>query len=71
MAPPTRIALGFNDEFQPGDRVRVVSGPFEGLSGIISRVVPERRLALIVVRIFGREAPIELPLIELERLTAP
>ncbi len=49
--------------FEIGETVRVVSGPFENLDGIVQEVSPERGGRLRVqVSMFEREIPVELDL---------
>lgn len=43
-----------------GDIVEVIDGPFQGFSGTVEEVNPEKEKVRVVVSIFGRQTPIEL-----------
>lgn len=47
-------------EWQPGDPVRVTTGPFANFQGVINEVDAERQKVKVLVNIFGRETPVEL-----------
>ncbi|MCU0611697.1 MAG: transcription termination/antitermination protein NusG [Candidatus Eisenbacteria bacterium] len=46
--------------FELGDSVMVVDGPFNGFSGVVEEVDPERGKVKVMVTIFGRATPVEL-----------
>ena len=54
--------------FQPGDRVRVVEGPFVNFTGTIDDLNPERGRLKVMVAIFGRLTPVELEYYQVERI---
>jgi len=54
-------------EFEPGESVKIVDGPFENFSGQIEEVDPERGKLKVSVSIFGRTAPVELEYWQVER----
>ncbi|MBX5467806.1 MAG: transcription termination/antitermination protein NusG [Firmicutes bacterium] len=43
-----------------GQEVQVVDGPFEGFSGRIEAISPERGKVKVIVSMFGRDTPLEL-----------
>ncbi len=47
-------------EFEEGEQVRVVTGPFAEFSGAISEIDVDRSKLKVLVNIFGRETPVEL-----------
>lgn len=47
-------------EFEIGESVTVMEGPFETLPATISEVLPESQKLKVLVSIFGRETPVEL-----------
>ncbi|MCU1430117.1 MAG: transcription antitermination protein nusG [Actinomycetia bacterium] len=47
-------------EYELGEQVRVVTGPFADFNGVISEIDPERSKLKVLVNIFGRETPVEL-----------
>lgn len=47
-------------EFEPGESVTVMEGPFATLPATISEVNPDSQKLKVLVSIFGRETPVEL-----------
>jgi transcriptional antiterminator NusG len=47
-------------EFEEGEQVRVVTGPFADFNGVISEIDVDRSKLKVLVNIFGRETPVEL-----------
>jgi len=52
--------------FTKGEMVKVISGPFNGFSGTVEEVFPERRRVRVTITIFGRQTPVELDFIEVQ-----
>lgn len=50
-----------------GESVKVISGPFSGLSGIIEEVHPDKKKLKVMVLIFGRKTPLELAFTQVEK----
>jgi len=61
-APKYKVA------FTKGEAVRVTDGPFTDLHGVVDEVNPERNKVKVLVSIFGRETPVELDFLQVERL---
>ena len=57
--PTTRTATP-EVEFEVGESVTVMEGPFETLPATISEIIPESQKLKVLVSIFGRETPVEL-----------
>jgi transcriptional antiterminator NusG len=63
-AETPRIKVGFSK----GESVRVIDGPFIDFIGVVDEIYSEKGKARVLVSFFGRETPIELDLLQLERL---
>ncbi len=51
-----------------GDRVRIVEGSFVDFSGVVDEVYPDKGKARVLVSFFNRETPIEVDLLQIERM---
>ncbi|WP_068400494.1 transcription termination/antitermination protein NusG [Kribbia dieselivorans] len=47
-------------DFEIGESVTVMEGPFETMPATISEIIPETQKLKVLVSIFGRETPVEL-----------
>ncbi len=54
-------------QFERGENVRVVTGPFANFTGVVEDVKPEKAKVKVLVTIFGRPTPVELSFIEVEK----
>ena len=54
--------------FQPGQSVRVTDGPFAEFVGTVEEINMEKGKVRVLVSIFGRETPVELDFLQVERL---
>lgn len=55
-------------DFEVGETVKVIRGPFENFSGIIEDINPEKGKIKVMVSMFGRETPVELDYHQIEKL---
>lgn len=55
-------------DYEVGDNVRVISGPLENFIGIVEEINMEKKKVRVSVSMFGRETPIELELIQIQKL---
>lgn len=51
-----------------GQNVRVISGPFQNFIAIIEEIYPEKGKLKALVSMFGRETPVELEFVQVEKL---
>ncbi len=51
-----------------GEHVKIKKGPFEGFTGIVQEVKPEKKELVVAVTIFGRETPVVLHVSEVEKI---
>lgn len=61
-APKIRV------EFEVGESVSVVDGPFTDFHGKVDDINPERGKLKVLVNMFGRETPVELDLLQVEKV---
>jgi transcription termination/antitermination protein NusG len=54
--------------FQEGEKVRVVDGPFNNFNGVIEDVNTDKGKIRVLVSIFGRSTPVELDFIQVEKV---
>jgi len=55
--------------FSPGERVKVVDGPFTDFIGVVDTINAERGKVRVLVSFFGRETPVELDFLQVSRIT--
>ncbi len=53
--------------YKSGDRVRIVDGPFNDFRGIVDEIYMERSKIRVMVNFFGRETPVELDFLQVEK----
>jgi len=51
-----------------GEEVKVMDGPFSGFIGNIEEIFEERRKLKVMVKIFGRNTPVELNYMQVEKV---
>ena len=54
--------------FTPGEQVKIVDGPFESFTGTIEEVNQEKNKLKVMVGIFGRNTPVEVDLLQVEKI---
>ena len=63
-AEAPRIKVGF----QKGQSVRVIDGPFIDSVGVVDEVSPDKGKVKVLLTLFGRETPVELDSLQIEKL---
>jgi transcriptional antiterminator NusG len=53
--------------YRQGERVRIVDGPFNDFRGTVSEIDMERSKVRVMVNFFGRETPVELDFLQVEK----
>lgn len=57
-----------NIDFEVGDHVRILSGPFANVEGTVEELNHENQMAIVLTTLFGRETPTEIGFGELEKV---
>lgn len=53
--------------FKSGERVRIIDGPFNDFRGTVAEIDMERAKVRVMVNFFGRETPVELDFLQVEK----
>lgn len=56
-----------NVTYKVGERVRIVDGPFNDFRGMVAEIDMERTKVRVMVSFFGRETPVELDFLQVEK----
>ena len=54
--------------FEKGEPVKIIDGPFNNFSGVVEEVNLDRDTLKVMVTIFGRQTPVELNFLQVEKL---
>lgn len=60
-----------NFDVEVGDSITVVSGPFEGLVGVVKEKDALRQKAQVLLNMFGRETSVDMDFVQIEKLNNP
>ncbi len=56
-----------NVSFKEGEKVRIIDGPFNDFTGVVSTIDAEKSKVRVMVNFFGRETPVELDFLQVEK----
>lgn len=62
------VAPRVKPTFTRGQNVRIIDGPFAEFIGVVDEVSTERNKVKVLVSFFGRETPVELDFLQVEKL---
>jgi transcriptional antiterminator NusG len=54
--------------FKVGQKVRIVDGPFNDFIGTVAAIDPDKSKVRVMVNFFGRDTPVELDFLEVEKV---
>jgi transcriptional antiterminator NusG len=54
--------------YRPGQKVRITDGPFADFMGLVDKIDTERAKVSVLVSFFGRDTPVELDFLQVERM---
>jgi transcriptional antiterminator NusG len=54
--------------FKPGEKVRIIDGPFNDFPGVVDEIDMERSKVRVLVNFFGRSTPVELGFLQVEKI---
>ena len=55
-------------DFNVGETIKVIDGPFSNFSGVVEEIFPEKGRMRVKVEIFGRGTPVELDFLQVGKL---
>jgi len=64
VAKAPRVKAGFRQ----GQSIRVIDGPFIDFVGVVDEISPDKGKAKVLLSLFGRETPVELDFLQMEKL---
>lgn len=60
--------IGIADPYLKGETVKIIDGPFNDFTGNIEDINEEKKKLVVVVKIFGRDTPVELSYTQVEKI---
>lgn len=54
--------------FKPGQKVRIIDGPFNDFLGVVDEIDMDKAKARVMVSFFGRDTPVELDFLQVEKM---
>ncbi|HET8572585.1 MAG TPA: transcription termination/antitermination protein NusG [Edaphocola sp.] len=60
--------IGMMDPFIVGETIKIIDGPFNDFNGTIEEISEEKKKLKVIVKIFGRDTPVELSFTQVEKV---
>lgn len=60
--------ITMDDQYIVGESVKIIDGPFNDFTGVIDEINKEKKKLTVTVKIFGRETPVELNYMQVEKV---
>jgi len=57
-----------NVTYKPGEKVRIIDGPFNDFPGVVDEIDMDRSKVRVMVNFFGRSTPVELDFLQVEKM---
>ncbi len=67
VAEETELVEEMDIPYMVNESVKVTDGPFSGFTGVIEEINNEKRSLKVIVKIFGRNTPLELNFMQVEK----
>jgi transcription termination/antitermination protein NusG len=61
-------AATLKTEYQKGDKIKVIEGPFINFEGEVDEILPDKGMVRIITTIFGRPTPLEVEHWQIEKI---
>jgi transcription termination/antitermination protein NusG len=61
------VSAKIEASFIVGEHIKVMDGPFNGFDGVVEQVFDERKKLNVMVKVFGRNTPVELNYTQVEK----
>ena len=55
-------------KFDKGENIKITDGPFKDFNGLVDEVNEDRSTLRVMVTIFGRSTPVEVDLLQVEKI---
>jgi len=62
--------ISYMDSFVINETVKIIDGPFNDFNGTVEEIYEDRKRLKVVVKIFGRDTPVELTYLQVEKVVS-